>query len=140
MTELVPQMPRKQEWLLRKALKTKQVGSLDKDLPTVIDVVVPQAIQVAAGIKGQAGIEILKIAVIAEIDCCAWMKQVSEENIGVEIFRRLQRCVHRVGEIGIVLANEAKRKLASKLIVPFGTNDVVIEDCRSRGKGPQVRK
>src|SRR5215470_7275838 len=116
MTELVPQMPRKQEWLLRKALKTKQVGSLDKDLPTVIDVVVPQAIQVAAGIKGQAGIEILKIAVVAEIDGCTRVEQVGKEHVCVEILRRLQRSERRVRKIGIVLANKADRKLPRELV------------------------
>ena len=73
-----------------KTSESKQIGNFHEDLSAVVDVAVTKPVQVAVWIKGEARIEILEIAVVAEINCRARMEQVGEENVGVEILRGLQ--------------------------------------------------
>src|SRR5260221_1675555 len=56
------------------------------------------------------------------------MEKIRKEQIGVEVFGGLQRSQILIGEDGSVLADEAKRKFSSELVVPLGADDVVVED------------
>jgi len=84
--------------------------------------------EVAVGILVEAGIEILQVAVVTNVDGGARMEKVGEEQVGVEVFGRLERSEIRVGKDCCILADEAKREFARELIVPLGTDDVIIED------------
>src|SRR5258708_20783369 len=68
------------------------------------------------------------------------MEKISKEHIGVEVFGRLQRSQILVGEDGPVLADEAKRKFPSELVVPLGADDVVIENAGAPVEGAEARK
>ena len=75
--------------LLCGRLKAKQIRDFHKKLPAIVDVAIAKAIQVSAWIKRQAGIDILQVAVVTEIDRSTRVKQIGEENVGVEILRGL---------------------------------------------------
>src|SRR5260221_8089431 len=68
------------------------------------------------------------------------MEKIRKEQIGVEVFGGLQRSQILVGEDGSVLADEAKRKFPSELVVPLGADDVVVEDTGARVEAAQARK
>src|SRR5215475_7600133 len=68
------------------------------------------------------------------------MKEIGEENIRVEILRSLEGGKVRIREGGRVLANEAEREFTRELIVPLGTDDVVIKNTRPVREAAQARK
>ena len=84
--------------------------------------------EVAVGILAEAGIEILQVAVVTDIYGGAGMEEVREEQIGVEVFGRLERSQILVGKDCRILTNKAKREFASELVVPPGADDVVVKD------------
>ena len=73
-----------------KTSKSKQIRNFHEQLAAVVDIAIAKPVQIAVWIEREAWIEILEIAVIAEIDRGARMEQVREENVGVEILGGLQ--------------------------------------------------
>ena len=73
-----------------KTSESEQIRNFHEELAAVVDIAVAKPVQIAVWIKREAWIEILEIAVVAEIDCRARMEQIREENVGVEILRGLQ--------------------------------------------------
>jgi len=108
--------------------KAEEIGDFDENLPAIIQKSIGNVEEVTVGILAEAGIEILKVAVVTEVDGGAGMEKIREEQIGVEVFGRLERSQILVGKDCRILTNEAKREFASELVVPFRANDVIVED------------
>ena len=73
-----------------KTSESKQIRNFHKQLATVVDVAILEAGKITVLVGAEAWIEILEIAVIAEVDRGAGVEQVGEEHIGVEILGGLQ--------------------------------------------------
>src|SRR5467141_1515587 len=108
--------------------KAEEIRDFDENLAAIIQEAIGNVEEVAVGILAEAGIEILQVAVVTNVDGGARMEKVGEEQVGIEVFGRLERSEIRVGKDCRILADEAKREFARELIVPLGTDDVIIED------------
>ena len=108
--------------------KAEEIGNFDKNLAAIIQEAIGNVEEVAVGILAEAGIEILEVAVVTEVDGGTRMEKISEEQIGVEVFGRLERSQILVGKDCRILTDEAKRAFAVELVVPLGADDVVVED------------
>jgi len=108
--------------------KAEEIGDFDENLPAIIQKSIGNVEEVTVGILAEAGIEILKVAVVTEVDGGTRMEKIREEQIGVEVFGRLERSQILVGKDCRILTNEAKREFASELVVPFRANDVIVEN------------
>src|SRR5258708_1586203 len=124
----------------RRGSKAEQIGDFDEDLAAIIQKAIGNVEEVPVGIQAEAGIKILKVAVVTEIDSSAGMEKISEEQIGVEVFGRLERSQALVGEDCRILADEAKREFASELVVPLGTDNVVVEDAGTPVEAAEARE
>ena len=74
----------------------------------------------------QPGIDVLKIAVVADVYGGSGMHQIREEHIEVQILYCLQIGVSGIGEQAVVLRDEAQRKFLSELVVPLRPDDVIV--------------
>jgi len=108
--------------------KAEEIRDFDENLAAVIQEAIGNVEEVAVGILAEAGIEILQVAVVTDIYGGAGMEEVREEQIGVEVFGRLERSQILVGKDCRILTNKAKREFASELVVPPGADDVVVKD------------
>src|SRR5437879_7862415 len=107
--------------------KPKEVGHLHEKLPAVVDEGVSRADQVSVGIESQAVIQVLKVAVIADIYCGAGVDEIRDKKIRIQVLCSGEAGEGRISEYGGILHNDAGRKLGRELIVPFRANDVVVE-------------
>ena len=96
--------------------------------------------EVTVGVLAEAGIEILKVAVVTDVDSGPGMEKIGEEQVGVEVFGRLERSQILVGEDCRILADEAKREFASELVVPLGADNVVVKDAGSVVEAAEARE
>ena len=75
---------------IRPALKPKQVRSLHEEVPSVIEQ--PSAFsvpQLSVNVRPQRQQHILQIAVVADVDRRAWVDEISDQEIGVEVLNGL---------------------------------------------------
>ena len=79
---------------------------------------------------GRSGyqIDILRVAVVADVQRGPGIGLIGEEEIGIDIFSRLDTRISRIHKIGVVLQDEANRKLSCELPVPARADGVVVED------------
>src|SRR5215510_5411468 len=114
--------------------KSKHVAGFYEELAAVVEEAVASVSHESGETRAGAHyIEVLQIAVIADINRGARMHQVSDEEVGVELAlcrevrvgRSDARCA---GEERVVLQNQAERKLRSELPVPLAANDVIVQD------------
>src|SRR6266852_2786480 len=103
--------------------KAEEIRDFDENLAAIIQEAIGNVEEVAVGILAEAGIEILQVAVVTDIYGGAGMEEVREEQIGVEVFGRLERSQILVGKDCRILTNKAKREFASDLVVPPGADD-----------------
>jgi hypothetical protein len=120
--------------------ESEQIRNLHEDLATVVDISITKPVQVAVCIERKARIEILQIAVVTKIDRRAGVEQIGEEDIGVEILGGLQGSEILIGKRGRILANEAEREFPRELVIPLGTNDVIVKDARTIGHTAETRQ
>src|SRR5229473_175753 len=108
--------------------KAEEIRNFDENLAAIIQEAIGNVEEIAVGILGEAGIEILQVAVVTNVDSGTRMEKIGEENVGVEVFSRLERSEIWVGKDGRILTDEAEREFASELVVPFRADDVIVED------------
>jgi hypothetical protein len=60
--------------------KAEEIGDFDENLPAIIQKSIGNVEQVTVGILAEAGIEILKVAVVTEVDGGARMEKIREES------------------------------------------------------------
>src|SRR5262249_40631327 len=112
---------------------SKQIRDLDKNLSSVIDESAAPAQQAICGSQ-QRRIQVLQVAVVADVDGSSWVNHIAEQYVAVKLLAALQGSQSRgrgqrvVGQRAHILSNQAQRKLLGELIVPFGPDDVVVED------------
>jgi hypothetical protein len=70
--------------------KAEEIGDFDENLPAIIQKSIGNVEQVTVGILAEAGIEILEVAVVTEVDGGTRMEKIREEHVGVEVFGRLE--------------------------------------------------
>ena len=58
------------------------------------------------------------------------MHQVGDQEVSVEILGGLEECEGGVGQNGVVLSNKTKRESLRVLIVPLGSNNVIVQAAR----------
>ena len=107
--------------------KPKQVGNFHEKLTAIVDERVACANQVAIRVKRKIVIQVLKVAVIADIHCGSRVDQVRNQKISIQVLCRGQAGEGRVSEYGGILHNDARRELGRELVIPLGANDVVVE-------------
>ena len=73
-----------------KTSESKQIRNFHEELSAVVDIAIAKPVQIAVWIEREAWIEILEVAVVAEIDCRAGVKQVGEEQVSLKILGGLQ--------------------------------------------------
>src|SRR5579871_3046086 len=119
-------------------LKPKEITRLDKKLAAVIHVAPGNvAYQPRRGWRSLRHVQILQIAVVADINRRARMNEIGNEKVCVEFSLRWQIGIGRAYPRGssqqrVVLQNQAQRKLWGELPIPFAAQDVVVEDAPSR--------
>ena len=101
------------------------IGKFDEELPGVVQYSLRPHDFTAEGCRQQ--IDILRVSVIADEKRRPAIHLVGQQEIGVEVFSRIQIGKERVGRHGVVLENDAERELAVKLPVPLGAHDVIVE-------------
>ena len=87
--------------------------------------------QAVRGLR-QGAIEVLQIAVVADINRRSRMQQVGEQNVAIEYLGVLQRGQGGIGERSGVLPDDPQREFFGELVVPLGTDDVVVKDVQIR--------
>ncbi len=107
--------------------KPKQVRNFHEELPAVVDEGVSRADQVSVEVKSQIVIQVLQVAVIADIHCSAGVDEIRDKKIRIQVLCSGQAGEGRISEYGGILHNDAGRELGRELIVPFRANDVVVE-------------
>src|SRR5581483_6911233 len=70
-----------------KSLGAEQVRDFHEELPAVIDECVRAGQQARRG-RYQSSIDVLEIAVIADVDGSPWVHQIRNQEIGVDLFGR----------------------------------------------------
>src|SRR5579862_12918 len=117
--------------------EAEQVADLHKKLTAVVE-------KTAGGVGDVAGrrrrrlndVEVLQIAVVADINRRAGMHEVGNQEVGVELLGGGQVGVGRSnsgigGEQPVVLEDDAHGELRSELPVPLAANDVIVKDAVS---------
>ena len=73
------------------ALKPKQVRSLHEEVPAVVEQRSAFGVtQLSIDVGPQRQQHILQIAVVADVDRRAWVHEISDQEIGVEVLYGLQ--------------------------------------------------
>ena len=123
--------PSREDW--RRGLKAEEIGDFDENLAAIIQEAIGSVEEVAVRILAESGIEILQVAVVTKVDSGARTEKIGEEQVGVEVFCRLEGSKIRVGKNCRILTDKAKREFASELVVPFRADDVIVDREFSRG-------
>lgn len=84
--------------------------------------------EIARGENRERRVEVLQVAVVADVESGARVEEIGDEEIVVHVFGGLDGSARAVGEGGVVLGNEAQGKRAGELVVPLGADDVVVEN------------
>src|SRR5260370_37361044 len=75
----------------------------------------------------QAGVNILKVRVVSDINRRPRVCKVSEQNIEVHVLRGLQGREVGIRQQTVVLSNEAQRELARELIIPLRPDNIAVD-------------
>src|SRR5437588_256109 len=108
-------------------LETEQVRDLDEELAAVVEKRVASTEEAAVGSEKEVVIEILKVAVVADVDRGAGVEKVGDKKIGVEVLGGRQAGKVWVREHGRVLEDDANGELGSELVIPLRANDVIVQ-------------
>ena len=115
--------------------RVPEIADLDKKLAAVVEeagVVMEQAdaigIALASDAHAEAGINVLQIAVVPGIDGRAGMDQVGQEEVKIHVLGGLQAGELLVRKQAVVLRDEAQRERGRELIIPLGSDDVIIKN------------
>lgn len=68
-------------------LEAQKVGHLHKELAAIVDEAIAGAQEIVVGIHAEVGIQVLDVAVVADVNRRARMNKVSDEKVGIEILR-----------------------------------------------------
>lgn len=133
--------PSREDW--RRGLEAEEIGDFDENLAAIIQESIGNVKEVAVRILTEGGIKILQVAVVTKVDSGARMEKIGEEQVGVEVFGRLEGSEIRVSKDCRILTDKAKREFASELVVAFRADDVIVEDAgtpvEATKAGQQVR-
>ena len=110
----------------------QQIRNLDKELPSIVQEAILRAKQVSVRVELKRPVEVLQVAVVADVDGCPRMQEVSQQDVRVKALRGLQRGQLRVREHRAVLPDDAQRQFARELVVPLRADNVVVENVRVR--------
>src|SRR5579864_3964627 len=127
-------------------LETEKVADFHEELAAVVDVPAGRVCHVSGRSWGRRDhIQILQVAVIADINRGARMHEVRDQEIGVEFTRRRQIRIRRShawrsSQQGVVLQNHTDRELRSELPVPLATQNMVVEDSASGAGKLRLRR
>src|SRR5690349_19486258 len=114
--------------------EAEQVGKLHEELAAVVEVSGWRAGEKSGGgIGGERGIQVLEVAVVADVERSSGVKQVSDEEVGVELAGSGKKGELLVGESRLILQDHAERQFAGELPVPLAADDVVVEDGAAGG-------
>src|ERR1700676_4763942 len=122
------------------ASKPEQIRQFHEKLPAVVDVAL-RRIQSRhpRRIRHKVWIQILEVAVVADINRSPRMHQISEQEVGVELLlrgqvgvwikagartRQVKLLARRVRQNCVVLENHSQRKLRGELPVPLAAHNV----------------
>src|SRR5215469_7902152 len=119
------------------ASKAEHVADFHEELAAVVHES-PGGVGHVAGREGSSldHVEILEVAVVANIDRCAGMDEIGDQEVGVELLGGGQVGVGRANarrgrEQPVVLQDEAQRQLRRELPIPLAAEDMVVEDAAS---------
>lgn len=102
----------------RLALEPEQIRELHKQLFAIVDELVGIAHQLSSGHRRNY-IQILQVAIVADIVRCPRIDLIGHEQISVEIFARFQRCLLLVCQQRVVLQDHPQRQFAIELPIQF---------------------
>jgi len=99
-------------------LEAEEPGDLREDGPPIVDVAAigtKQALMQCDELR----IEVIEIAVVAQVKSGARMNEIGDQEIGVEGLFVIKRGKKRIGQLPVVLKDGAEREPRIVLIVPF---------------------
>ena len=90
--------------------KSQQITYLYEELPPVVQVTLrAKEFCVVNRACGQRVIDVCEIRVVSDIDCSAGMYEIREQYVGVEALGSLHGRECRVGDVAVVLPDQALR-------------------------------
>lgn len=78
--------------------------------------------------------EIIVAVGVADVEPCAWVQQISEQQICGEALGAGEHHQLGVREHGVVVEDEPEREFAVELVVELGPEEVVVEDAGPGGE------
>ncbi len=106
--------------------EAKQIRRLYEQSPSVVSHAAAVQ-QVTIHIIPERQQYIFQIAVVAYIKRRAGMHQVGDQKVSIEILGGFKKRESRIRQNRVVLADEAERKSFGVLIIPLGTDDVIVQ-------------